>query len=75
MKLVDAPRLVDAPDVLTVDQVAELLQVDRKSVYRAVKLGELGSVRLGRTIRVSKESLRTYLRVNDGADWSQEGEK
>ena len=75
MKLVDAPRLVDAPDVLTVDQVAELLQVDRKSVYRAVKLGELGSVRLGRTIRVSKESLRTYLRVKDGAHWSQEGEK
>ena len=75
MKLVDAPRLVDAPDVLTVDQVAELLQVDRKSVYRAVKLGELGSVRLGRAIRVSKESLRTYLRVKNGADWSQEGEK
>ncbi len=54
-------RLSDAPDVLTVDQVAELLQVDRKTVYEAIKREEIAVVRLGRVIRVPRQSLGAYL--------------
>ena len=54
-------RLSEAPDVLTVDQVAELLQVNRKTVYEAIHREEIQVVRLGRVIRVPRQSLGAYL--------------
>ena len=56
-------RLSEAPDVLTVDQVAELLRVDRKTVYAAIKREEIQVVRLGRVIRVPRQSLGAYLGI------------
>ena len=56
-------RLSEAPDVLTVDQVAELLRVDRKTVYAAIKREEIQVVRLGRIIRVPRQSLGAYLGI------------
>jgi excisionase family DNA binding protein len=48
--------------VLTVDEVAALLRVDRKTVYEMVKRGELPGVRrVGRTIRVHEPSLVAWL--------------
>lgn len=56
-------RLSDAPDVLTVNQVAELLQVDKKTVYEAIHRQEIQVVRLGRIIRVPRQSLGAYLGI------------
>ena len=57
----------DAPDVLTVQQIAKLLQIGRNSAYELVRSGEIKSVTIGRQIRVSKESLLEFVRKTETA--------
>ena len=46
------------PAVLTVDEAAAILRVDRKSIYESIRRGELpGVVRVGRVIRISRTAL------------------
>ena len=40
------------PDFLSVDEVARALRMNRNTVYRAVALGQIPSVRIGRKIRI-----------------------
>ncbi|MDQ2791000.1 MAG: excisionase [Pseudonocardiales bacterium] len=47
--------------LLTVDQVAEALQISRWTVYRLIWANDLGSVQIGRCRRVPREALDTYL--------------
>jgi len=50
------------PAVLTVDEAAALLRVDRKSVYESIRRGELpGVVRVGRAIRIGRTALLQWL--------------
>jgi len=54
-----------ASEVLTVDEAAELLRVDRKTVYTAIRRGKLPGVRkVGRSIRIHRPTLVAWL----GAD-------
>lgn len=48
-------------DVLTPDQAAEYLQVNRETIYRYIRQGKLVASRLGRTYRVPKRSLDLLL--------------
>lgn len=48
-------------DILTPDQAAEYLQVDRETIYRYIRQGKLIASRLGRTYRVPKRSLDLLL--------------
>lgn len=55
------------PSVLTVEEVADLLRVDRKTAYAAIAEGGLPGVRrVGRCIRVSRDAF---------LDWLNEGER
>ena len=55
------------PPVLTMDELAELLRVDRKTAYAAVMRGEVPGVRrLGRCIRISRAAVMRWLA--DGED-------
>jgi excisionase family DNA binding protein len=47
--------------LLTVDQVAEMLQISRWSVYRLIWVNDLRSVQIGRCRRVPREALDAYL--------------
>ena len=47
--------------LLTVDQVAELLQISRWTVYRLIWANDLRSVQIGRCRRVPRESFDAYL--------------
>jgi excisionase family DNA binding protein len=47
--------------LLTVDQVAELLQISRWSVYRLIWANDLRSVQIGRCRRVPREAIDAYL--------------
>lgn len=47
--------------LLTVDQVAELLQISRWTVYRLIWANDLHSVQIGRCRRVPREALDAYL--------------
>lgn len=46
---------------LTVQEVADLMRVSSMTVYRLIKSGELGAVRVGRSFRVRQEDIDGYL--------------
>lgn len=48
-------------DILTVDEVRELLYVGKNTVYQLLNSGELRGFQIGRTWRVPKESLTDYI--------------
>jgi excisionase family DNA binding protein len=47
--------------LLTVDQVADLLQISRWSVYRLIWANDLRSIQIGRCRRVPQQALDAYL--------------
>lgn len=47
---------------LTVAEVAEAMRVSKMTVYRLVHSGELPAVRVGRSFRVSEETVQDYLK-------------
>lgn len=49
------------PEVMTVEQTAELLQVDIKTVLELVEAGELPGRRLGKTWRFSRAAVIAWL--------------
>jgi excisionase family DNA binding protein len=58
----------DAPDILTVDEAAALLRVNRKTLYEVIRLSRpRWAMRFGRTIRVSRGALLEAFRGNRGA--------
>ena len=48
-------------DILTPEQAAEYLQVNRETIYRYIRGGQLIASRLGRTYRIPKQSLDLLL--------------
>ena len=55
------------PEVLTADEVADLLRVNRKTVYAAFKKGEIpGGRRIGGTIRFSRDRVLEWLADGQG---------
>jgi excisionase family DNA binding protein len=55
------------PPVLTVDEAAAFLRLNRKTLYDAVRAGELpGVVRVGRSIRIGRDALLGWLKGNGG---------
>ncbi|MFQ5968122.1 MAG: helix-turn-helix domain-containing protein [Acidimicrobiia bacterium] len=51
----------EAPEVLTVPEVAQVLRIGRNAAYQLVREGVIPHVRLGKTIRVPKAALLRYL--------------
>ena len=49
-------------DVITVDELATVLRVNRKTVYEAISENKIpGVVRVGRNIRISKQVVLKWL--------------
>lgn len=55
------PHFKDYPDVLTVQEAAELLSVCKNTIYKLVKEHELPSRRIGSTIRIRKKDVLAYM--------------
>ena len=54
--------IVALPRILTVEEVADLMRIDRKTAYAAIACGEVPGVRrIGRCIRVSRDVLLRWL--------------
>jgi excisionase family DNA binding protein len=49
------------PDVLTPDQAADYLQVNRETIYRYIRDGRLTASRIGRSYRIRKQSVELLL--------------
>ncbi|MBZ4408643.1 helix-turn-helix domain-containing protein [Myxococcus sp. XM-1-1-1] len=55
------------PDFLTVDEAANLLRVNRKTLYEAIRLGSVpGVVRIGKALRVQRDALLAWSSGNSG---------
>jgi excisionase family DNA binding protein len=62
----------ELPPLLRVEEVAQLLRVNRKSAYAAVEAGAIpGVVRVGRSIRVSRDAVLDWLRGQGGVSRSR----
>ena len=66
--------LKDLPDMLRVDETAEVLRISRSRAYDEVKLylqsgGSAGvpSIRIGRTVRVPKQALLAWIDAQLGS--------
>jgi excisionase family DNA binding protein len=60
--VVDAWGKAGLPQMLTVEEVANLMRVDRKTAYAAIAEGGVPGVRrIGRCIRVSRDVLLRWL--------------
>lgn len=51
-------------EMMTPEQVADFLQVDRETVYRLIRRRQLAATKIGRTYRIPREDLDTFLIVN-----------
>jgi excisionase family DNA binding protein len=49
------------PEVFTAREAAAILRVGRNQLYQAVARGELGAIRIGRSIRIPKQALVALL--------------
>jgi excisionase family DNA binding protein len=49
------------PEVLTAREAAAILRVGRNQLYQAVARGELGAIRIGRSIRIPRHALLVLL--------------
>ena len=55
------------PSVLTVEEVADLLRIERKTAYALIAQGELPGVRrVGRSIRIFRQAVLDWLRSGQG---------
>jgi excisionase family DNA binding protein len=48
-------------EIMTPDQVADYLQVDRETVYRYIRSGKLDASRLGRSYRIPRRNVELLL--------------
>jgi excisionase family DNA binding protein len=56
---------VTEPEVLTVLEVATLLRCSRNTAYMLVSSREIPSLRIGRSLRVRRESLEQWLQAQE----------
>lgn len=50
-----------APEIMTPDQAAAYLQVDRETIYRYIRAGKLDASRLGRSYRIPRRNIELLL--------------
>jgi excisionase family DNA binding protein len=52
---------IELPELSTVKQVADFLQVHEMTVRRAIKSGELKGLKVGKNWRIEKQNLNKWL--------------
>ena len=55
-------------DALKAEEVAEILRIGRNAVYGLAKTGELGSYRIGRRLRFTREDVQSYIARTHGVE-------
>ena len=60
MKYHDIEQL---PAIMRPDELADVLQIGRNSVYELLHSGKIRSFRIGHQIRISKAALRHFVEV------------
>ena len=55
------------PDVVSVEQLMQMLQIGQVLAYRLVKNGEIPSRKIGREYKIPKNAVISYLTMEDAA--------
>lgn len=56
--------LKEYPDILTVEEMSRALGVSSKTGYKLLKENKIQSMRIGRSYRIAKVHLLSFLKVN-----------
>jgi excisionase family DNA binding protein len=59
------PMFEQYHDVVTVEELAEMLKIGRNTAYELVRADIIDCVRVGRNIRISKQSVIDYITQKD----------
>lgn len=54
--------LDNLPDIVTVKQLAEFMQINEATVKRAIKSGELEAFKVGRDWRIEREAIMNWIK-------------
>ena len=46
-----------APEVMTVDEVAELLRLDRRTIITYITKGQIPALKVGKSYRIAKQNI------------------
>jgi excisionase family DNA binding protein len=55
----------DYPDVLSIDQMAEMIGISTKTAYKVVNDGKVDCVKVGRAYKIPKVNVMKYLKANN----------
>lgn len=64
--------LENYPDVLTISDIVGILNIGKNSAYKLIQTNRLHHIRVGRNIRIPKQSLKEYLLNNDKNCYNQD---
>ncbi len=53
----------DLPDIMTVKQMQDALQIGRNTAYSIIKKNEIESIKIRNSIRITKKALEKYAKV------------
>lgn len=56
--------LKEYPDILTVEDMSKALGISTKTGYKLLKNNKISSMRIGRSYRIAKVHLLSFLKVN-----------
>ena len=56
-------KIKQVPDVLSIVQLSEVLQVSTKTTYQLIRDKKIASIKIGRAYRIPKISLYSYLKT------------
>ena len=51
-------------DIMTPEQVADYLQLDKETIYRLIRTKQLAATKIGRAYRIPREDLDAFLLAN-----------
>ena len=52
------------PDVLSVKQLCEILDIGKNTAYRLLQSGEIKSIKIGKVYKIPKKSIKDYIIKN-----------
>lgn len=55
----------NGPELLTVEQTADVLQIGRDRVYRLLRIRELPSIKIGKLRRISRQRIADFIRQRE----------
>ena len=50
------------PDILSVKQLCEILDIGKNTAYRLLQSGEIKSIKIGKVYKIPKKYLKEFLR-------------